>query len=64
VNLPHAVALYHHHPMKMVTFTRLAFAVAALAGLVSADLQIVSPGGPNLWWGESHEVGDAVRDWR
>ncbi|EIN08774.1 hypothetical protein PUNSTDRAFT_52260 [Punctularia strigosozonata HHB-11173 SS5] len=33
-------------------FARLlvASAVAALAGVASADLQVLAPGGPDLWW--------------
>ena len=32
-------------------FARAALVFAALAATVSAQLNIISPGGPDLWWG-------------
>lgn len=35
----------------MMLFPRLAL-VSTLIGTAVAQFQILSPGGPNLWWGE------------
>ena len=37
----------------MVARSTLSAVMLSLAGLASAQLQVIAPGGPNLWWGTS-----------
>jgi len=46
-------------PVRMVKFTRFAAATTAIAAMfatVAADLEILTPGGPDLWWGQLKKV--------
>ena len=41
-------------PSRMVSFTRVLAAATSIAALLvstAADLTILTPGGPDLWWG-------------
>lgn len=43
--------------MVMISrFSTVAASIVALAAVVSAELKVLSPGGPDLWWGESDLV--------
>lgn len=47
----------HKHSGSKMMYSRLTLAatVAALFATAVADLLVIAPGGPDLWWGELHK---------